>query len=177
MSKHHLALATALLALGCPQQEAVSSGGDRVPAAAPDPAAWLLQGSVDERFARVAKHFRGFDMAMVEVGHRYTELYGAGQDRNWEYAQYQLDKIGTAVDNGVERRPARAESARMLEGALQSARGAVEANDPGAFDAAFTTLTQTCNACHQAERVPFVQVRPPTVRTSPVLAAPAEGPP
>jgi hypothetical protein len=34
-----------------------------------------LRGSVDERFAQVAKHLRGFDMAMVETGHRYGELY------------------------------------------------------------------------------------------------------
>ena len=43
-----------------------------------------LRGSVDDRFALVSKHLRGFDMAMVEVGYRYTELYWAGRDRKVE---------------------------------------------------------------------------------------------
>lgn len=127
-----------------------------------------LRGTVDERFALLSKHLRGFDMAMVEVGHRYTELCWAGRDRNWGYAEYQLGKIETAVANGVERRPARAASARMLDGAISTVRAAIERRDGAAVDAALTTLTATCNGCHQAERVPFITVGPPTVRSSPV---------
>jgi hypothetical protein len=127
-----------------------------------------LRGTVDDRFALVSKHLRGFDMAMVEVGYRYIELYWAGRDRNWGYAEYQLRKIETAVANGVERRPARAASARMLDGAVSTVRTAIELGDGPAMDAALTTLTATCNACHQAEHVPFMTVAPPPVRLSPV---------
>lgn len=136
----------------------------------PPDAGWL-QGSTDERFARVQAQLRGFDMAMVETGYRYGELYWAGQDRNWDFAAYQVDKIGTAIERGLERRPKRAESARMIEGPLASVREAVQARDPAAFDEAFTTLTKTCNLCHEAERMPFVVVRPPTMRHSPVDAS------
>jgi cytochrome c556 len=146
-------------------------------AAAPgDEAAWLLAGSDDERFARVAKHLRGFDVAMAETGYRYSELYWAGKDRNWEYADYQLRKIQTAVANGVERRPRREASARMLEGAVTVVKDAIAKRDGAAFDTAFGTLTETCNACHQAEKMRFVRVAPPSVRTS-VVVAPAEGSP
>jgi cytochrome c556 len=123
---------------------------------------------VDTRFALVAKHLRGFDMAMVEVGHRYAELYWASRDRNWEYAAYQLGKIETAVGNGIERRPRRAASARMLEGAVTRVREAIDGRDGPALDTAIATLTATCNACHRAERVAFIQVAPPAVRLSPV---------
>jgi hypothetical protein len=117
------------------------------------------------------KHLRGFDVALVETGYRYGELYWAGKDENWEYATYQLEKIETAVANGTERRPKRAASARMLEGALAPVKNAIGRRDAAGFDAAFTTLTATCNACHVAERVPFVHVEPPRVRLSPVVGA------
>jgi hypothetical protein len=149
----------------------------REPAARPvsEAEAWLLAGTDEERFARVARQLRGFDVAMAEVGYRYGELYWAGQDQNWDYAKYQLEKIRTAVKNGVERRPKRGPSAQMLEGALAGVEEAVTARDPSTFADRFTGLTAICNACHQAERVPFVRVQPPSVRTSPAsqLAADA----
>ncbi len=146
-------------------------------AAAPgDEAAWLLAGSQDERFAKVAKHLRGFDVAMAETGYRYSELYWAGKDRNWEYADYQLRKIQTTIANGVERRPRRAASARMLDGAVTAVKDAIAKRDGAALDTAFGTLTETCNACHRAEKMGFVRVAPPSVRTS-VVVAPAEGSP
>lgn len=151
-----------------------SEPSDSPPPAASEGEAWLLSGSNDERFARVARQLRGFDVAMVETGYRYGELYWAGQDRNWDYAKYQVEKIRTAVKNGVERRPKRGPSAQMLEGPLVSLEEAISAKDPGLFNARFSTLTTTCNACHQAERVPFVHVQPPSIRLAP-LGTPATG--
>jgi hypothetical protein len=139
----------------------------------PEDQAWLVSGTDDERFARIARQLRGFDVAMVETGHRYGELYWAGQDRNWDYARYQIEKIRTAVKNGVERRPKRGPSARMLDGALAGVEGAVAARDPTLFAERFDVLTATCNACHQAEHVPFVHVQPPAVRTSPTGPPPS----
>lgn len=156
-----------------PSRQGAEETGSAAPV--PEEARWLLTGTNDERFARVAAHLRGFDVAMVETGYRYGELYWAGQDRNWDYASYQLGKIETAVARGVERRPRRAPSARMLEGAASGVRQSILARDAAAFETAFTALTATCNACHQAERVPFVHVRPPTVRVSPAGPLPSEG--
>jgi hypothetical protein len=135
--------------------------------------AWLLAGTTDERFARVAKHLRGFDVAMAETGYRYGELYWAGQDKNWDYARYQVSKIRTAVANGVERRPKRAASAQALEAGLGPLEEAIAAKDSALFAERFTSLTALCNACHEAEKVPFVHVRPPSVRASPAGPPPA----
>jgi hypothetical protein len=137
--------------------------------------AWLLTGTSDERFARIARQLRGFDVAMVETGYRYGELYWAGQNRNWDYAKYQVEKIRTAVKNGVERRPKRGPSAQVLEGALPGLEEAITAKDPTLFAERFNVLTATCNACHQAERVPFVHIRPPSVPLSPAGSLPSDG--
>ena len=131
------------------------------------PDTWL-RGDVDTRFGLVSKHLRGFDMAMVETGYRYAKLYWACQDQNWGYAEYQLQKIETAVANGIERRPARAASAKMLEPVVALLRSSIQAQDPQATSRAFTSLTNTCNTCHVAEKVEFVTVSPPKARLSSV---------
>jgi hypothetical protein len=146
------------LASACDADGPTPSGAMPDDSAAPAPPEGWLRGTVDERFDLVSKHLRGFDMAMVEVGYRFRELHWAGENRNWAYAEYQIGKIETAVENGVERRPARAASARMLDGAVSTLRSAIERRDGPAMDAALATLTATCNACHQAERVPFIHV-------------------
>lgn len=175
-SSASILIAATLVALaGC--KDSARRGANAEEAGAPStsaPDTWI-RGGVDERFAQVAKHLRGFDVAMVEVGYRYGELYWAGRDGNWEYALYQLGKIETAVANGVERRPKRGASARMLDGPIQAMRAVLESADRGGFDSAFSTLTSTCNACHAAEQVAFVHVAVPTTRNSPVVGGPAPG--
>jgi hypothetical protein len=171
-------LLLALIAAACACRATDSSPPAPEPstatAAPAEGVAWLLSGTDDERFARIAKQLRGFDVAMVETGYRYGELYWAGQDRNWGYAQYQVEKIRTAVRNGVERRPKRGPSAQMLEGVLPSVEAAIKAEDAVRFAEHFAALTAVCNACHQAERVPFVHVQPPLIRTSPAGPVPAD---
>lgn len=168
-----LALALAACSRDASREEATRSPST---ASVPEDARWLLNGTMDQRFVRAAAHLRGFDMAMVETGYRYSELAWAGRDRNWGYAMYQLGKIETAIARGVERRPRRAASARMLDGAVTSVRRAITARDGAAFDASFETLTATCNACHQAENVAFMWIAPPTVRTSVVHTPPGTTP-
>lgn len=131
-----------------------------------DDTAWL-KGSVDERFHTVARHLRGFDMAMVETGHRYTELYWAGTDGNWEYADYQIKKIRTSIENGLERRPKRAPSAQtFLTMVLPYLEEAIAKKDPTIFWNRFGALTSGCNGCHQNEQITFIEITPPKVRFS-----------
>jgi hypothetical protein len=134
-----------------------SSGGTWLPPSGP------------ERDAAIERQFRGFDMAMVETGYRFAELYWAGGDQNWRYAAYQAEKIQTAIANGLERRPARAASAQpFLNEALPSVVRAVEAGDSAAFDVSFRVLIGACNSCHASEQMEFVVVTGPTQRTVPL---------
>lgn len=151
---------------------ATPSSGTAAPSTGAPSDSWL-QGSVDERLETVADQLRGFGATMLEVDHRYGELYFAGQDRNWAYAAYQMDEMDEALEYGLQRRPARAANAAMLEPALAAVQAAVDARDPAAFKTAFTQLTATCNACHQAEDVAFIQVATPTQRRGSVRAAAA----
>lgn len=128
-----------------------------------------IQGTEQEQIKTIESQFRGFDMAMVETGYRYQELYWAGQDENWEYAGYQLEKIQKAIENGLQRRPKRAASAEhFLQVALPEMKKAVESRDTLAFSKGFRMFTANCIACHAKEKVPYFTVRVPVSRQSPI---------
>jgi hypothetical protein len=128
-----------------------------------------LQGTMDERFHQVEQQLRGFDRTMVEVGYRFTELYFAGQDRNWDYAKYQLEKLETALHLGFERRPKRAASAQsFLTASLPTMREVVEKADSELFQAEIERLRSACMYCHVLEEVPYFTVELPERRLSPI---------
>ncbi len=129
------------------------------------PAPWLV-GTPEERFARVERQLRGFDVAMIETDYRYAELWFAGQDRNWAYARYQVRKIRTVLETATERRPKRGPSARVFLGVLPRIEEAIDARDPEVFVRRFQLVTAACNACHMAESLPFFHVTQPTQRAS-----------
>src|SRR5687767_11143659 len=78
------------------------------PGTPPEP--WL-KGTTDEKLAQIERHLRGLDVAMAEISYRYGELLIAGKTRNWEYAQYQTEKIDLSLRLAIERRPKRGKSA------------------------------------------------------------------
>lgn len=128
-----------------------------------------IKGTEEEKLKTIERQFRGFDMAMVETGYRYQELFWAGQDQNWEYAGYQLEKIKVAIENGLQRRPKRAKSAAyFLTTGLPQMQRAINAKDSTVFNKEFFILTSNCNSCHAAEKVPFFAVEIPTNRQSPI---------
>jgi hypothetical protein len=149
-----------LLLSACQQQETASE-----PAG---PGGWL-QGSEPEKFGTLARHLRGMDVAMVETGYRYTELYWAGQDQNWEYADYQLQKIRLTLENGLERRPLRAASAQVfMDEVLPEIEEALAAKDSASFRRGFLLLQAGCQSCHVKEGVAFMPPGIPEVRLSPI---------
>lgn len=147
-----------LLCFGCNQQTASSnSQGD-----------WI-KGTATEKIKIIETQFRGFDNAMVETGYRYQELYWAGQEQNWEYANYQLEKIKITIENGLQRRPKRAKSAEyFLNYVLPEMKKSLEKKDTEIFNKNFQTMTINCNSCHAMEKVPFFSVQIPTERQSPI---------
>lgn len=126
-----------------------------------------IKGSSKEQLQLIEKQFRGFDMAMVETGYRYQELYWAGQDENWDYANYQIDKIRRAVENGLERRPKRAKSSEhFLTHAIPEMKKAINKKDTILFNESFNMLTNSCMSCHKMEKVPYFKVKKPLKRVS-----------
>jgi hypothetical protein len=144
----------------------------RPPAPTPSGEGGWLAGTSDEKFETVARQLRGFDMAMVETGYRYNELYWAARDRNWGYADYQAKKIRTAIENGLQRRPKRAPSAEtFLRIVLPAVEDAIARRDARLLEGRLGTMRAACNTCHAAEKVEFVQITEPLVRFTTVSAS------
>ncbi|MEX0995973.1 MAG: hypothetical protein WDZ45_02860 [Flavobacteriaceae bacterium] len=156
MIKHTIVIIVVFFTISC-QDKAEYVQGD-----------WIT-GTEQEKIEKTERHFRGFDMAMVETGYRYQELYWAGMDANWPYAEYQINKLELAISQGLERRPARAKSAKhFMEQAIPEMKSAISKKDTAVFQRGFQNLTIQCNACHAMEKVPHFNVIIPKINLSPI---------
>lgn len=132
---------------------------------------WLLETNTTQaKFKAIQKQFRGFDLSMVEVGYRFNSFYFAIQDKNYDLAQYQWDKIKKAIENGIIRRPKRALNARamFLDTQYQDMSSALKKKDAKAVAKEYISTKNLCNSCHMAEKVPFIKVIDPNTRWQPI---------
>lgn len=122
---------------------------------------------LQEVIQNLESQFGGFDQTMIQTNYRYNELYWAGHDENWGYADYQLDEMLDNLEKGFIRRPARqASAAQFVDQAAPRLLQAIQAGDKNAFDEAFIRFASSCNTCHAMEDVAFIQMTIPEVRTS-----------
>ncbi|HMO12706.1 MAG TPA: c-type cytochrome [Pirellulaceae bacterium] len=137
------------------QQSSSASAQPATPAEAP--AATWLKGTPDDKLVQVERQLRGFDVTMVEVGYRYDELVDAAKSRNWEYAQYQTEKIEHTIRLGLERRPKRANSAQpFLNDSIPPVIEAIRSRNAEQLDSAVQNLHTGCIQCHRAENVLYM---------------------
>ena len=94
------------------------------------------------------------DLMTMAVQPRHIKLGLAGQNRNWEYAEYELSELRNAFAR-VARTIPRYQSTdmalfmtAMTQAPLDALEQAVKGRNASQFTAAYTQLTQNCNACH-----------------------------
>ncbi len=127
---------------------------------------WMGE-QMEEILNNIEDQFGGFDQTMMETGYRYNELYWAGQEENWGYAEYHIDKIISSMQRGFVRRPDReASSKQFVDQAYPALRQTIENEDKEAFNAAFVNFASSCNTCHAMEDVAFMQIIIPEKRTT-----------
>lgn len=131
-----------------------------------------LEGSQNVKLQQIEEQLGGLSQTMMEVGYRYSELYWAGQDENWQYAMYQVEHMEEAIKLGLTRRPLRAASAEMIFPVLNQVESAIKKKQLVGFEQAFEQLTASCNSCHVAENVASFIVAPPQQRISPIVGGP-----
>jgi hypothetical protein len=117
---------------------------------------WLAPLAPEAQLEALERQLRGFDMAI---------------EGNWEYALYTAEKIGVAIENGLERRPKRRANAEtiFLKSVYPAVLEALKQKDPTLFKQRFDSLRSACNACHAAEEVAFVRVGIPTLKQTPLV--------
>lgn len=144
----YLIITLLLLSFGCEQNRK-------------DDLMWLSNDS-DSVYIQIERHFRGFDLAMKEVGDRYSNIYSAANDENWKLAIYNLTKLKTAIDNGLERRPNRKLSAQaFLNYSIPSLMNSIKMEDKEKFLGEFEVFRQSCNNCHIREKAEYIKINIP----------------
>lgn len=124
---------------------------------------WLLAAENEEARNRLVQtQFRGFDNAMWEVGERYGRMHEALQRNNTQLAAYHWEKIRTAVENGIARRPARQANAEqyLLQGFWAEVDQDLRSGDMNQAWRGFERAKAACQGCHQAEEVPYMNDQP-----------------
>ena len=106
-----------------------------------------------------------------EVNYRYIEMYFGAIEGNWAYALYTGEKMAWAIQNGFERRPKRRASAEQIffKEAYPQVLDAIRKKDIALFKARLDVLRGACNACHTAEKVPFIHVAIPSIKQTPLV--------
>jgi hypothetical protein len=100
---------------------------------------------------------------------RHAKLWFAGQARNWELADYELDELEEGFADVVELHPTHKNGPlpvselvpKIMNEPLKQLRAAIQARDSESFARAFDAVTAGCNSCHQATNFGFNVVRRP----------------
>jgi len=112
----------------------------------------------------------GFGEIMSVVQQHHAKLYFAGAAQNWELAEYQLDEIKEGLED-IEKYyptfkevklPIRELMPKMINPSLAEVTTAIHKKDKAAFTRAYSAMTNSCNACHQAAEHGFIVVQTPS---------------
>lgn len=101
---------------------------------------------------------------------RHLKLWFAGRAENWDLASYETDELEEGFDDAVRFHPTHKASPAPLSqlvpeftaGPIDAVRGAIERRDPVEFTAAYDSLTEGCNGCHEATEFSFNVVTRPS---------------
>lgn len=136
---------------------------DKQDQSARGPNDWLLAAPDDEaRFKLLQRQLRGFDQPMWEVGERFERLHTALGRGNYPLASYHWEKIRTAIENGIAKRPARSANAEalFLKPVWSDVDTDFKSADPARAWAAFERAKVACQSCHEAEKVSHMNDQP-----------------
>lgn len=124
-----------------------------------NPNDWLLNAPDDRaRFRALQDQAGGFHVSMLAVGQRYQAMHDAVRDGNFALATYQWEKIRELIQTGYARRPRRQASAdrEFVQKVYEPVREAFRSNDQARAWSGFAQARAACMACHEAERVAFM---------------------
>lgn len=120
---------------------------------------WLADADNDaDRFRKLEIYLRGMDNSMWEVGYRYQAVYDAIVAKNYALADYHWQKIKSAINGGLIKRPGRTQNseAMFLDTIWVAMNEAIKSKDHDRVVTQFAAVRQICIACHAAEKVPFI---------------------
>lgn len=117
--------------------------------------------SLRQQQAQAYKPGLGEFMSGIQVHH--AKLWFAGKAENWALADFEIKEIKEALDDIPLYCADRPEIKKlpMLAPVVDSLSSTIARHDLTGFDKQFSTLTITCNNCHQATEHGFNKIKVP----------------
>jgi hypothetical protein len=107
------------------------------------------------------------DLMTMTIQPRHIKLGLAGRAGNWTYAAYELHELQEAFDRAMgvwpvwQSVPVGEMERAVMHDPFDALDQAIKAGDAARFTAAYKSLTDACDACHQAADRAFVVIRVP----------------
>ena len=115
----------------------------------------------------------GLGEIMLLTQARHLKLGLAGAAGNWALADYEIDELKEGLEDAgkliptYKGMPVGAMIESVMRSPISEMEKAIKAKEPAAFDAAFATLTSSCNACHQSANKAFIVIQQPRSESFP----------
>jgi hypothetical protein len=125
-----------------------------------------LQSRIDSLEKKLAATYKpGFGEFMSSIQVHHAKLWFAGQNQNWELADFEMHEIAETLDAIKEYQTEREESKKvdMLKPSLDAVKDAIEKKDAALFKSSYLLLTNSCNNCHKAVNFGFNVVKVPEI--------------
>jgi hypothetical protein len=128
----------------------------------------VLQNRIDSLESKLADTYKpGFGEFMSNIQAHHAKLWFAGLNQNWKLADFEVHEIMESIEDIQIFQKERKESEMIgiINPVLDSVNIAIQQKDPELFKNSFTSLTNTCNACHRIVDFEFNVVKIPEVQT------------
>jgi len=118
-------------------------------------------------------HSPGLVEIMMATQSHHAKLWLAGNARNWDLADYQIDELKEGLEDAAKDIPdyKGVPVGRMIDDLMMppiaEIESAIKARDGAKFAAAFDKLTAACNACHQGSNRGFIVIQRPAASSFP----------
>lgn len=124
----------------------------------------ILQTRIHTLEAKLADTYRpglGEFMSNIQVHH--AKLWFAGQNLNWELADFEINEIKESLEDIRKYCTNRPETKAigMIDLSMDSMSNAIQQKSPALFKNGFVLLTATCNNCHKATSHEFNVIKIP----------------
>ena len=132
---------------------------------------WRNTASANDKINNLIQVMPGASVIMLQMGERYRNLYWAGKQGKWKFAEYQIEEMQDLIQALMITRPKRAKTAnKFMLTAFNLFPEAIEKQSWQKFSVAFKNMHKQCMICHIENNHSFI-VLPikPRMGNSPVL--------
>ena len=125
-----------------------------------------LQNQIDKLKSELAETYKpGFGDFMGTIQVHHSKLWFAGENENWELADFEIHEIRENMEDIQKYQANRAESKlmSMITPALDSVSQAIQKQNLEQFRSSFRLLTNSCVTCHNDTKHEFIQIQVPNI--------------